>query len=96
MTRLNYMEESISLIRINNIKKGYLDLGDTAFLTERDYALAPKDAAKAGDIVLSMSGTIGMAAVIPEDVSTCSVNQRILKFTPYQVYLNLIKKKLRN
>ncbi len=77
----NYLEEGIPLIRINNIKKGYLDLNDTTFLSNRDHMLSLKDIAKTGDIVLSMSGTIGMSAVIPVDVPKCSVNQRILRFS---------------
>lgn len=89
----DYLEQGMPLIRINNIKKGYLDLNDTAFLTEKDQLLSPKDIAKSGDIVLSMSGTIGMTAVVPEDIRKCSVNQRILKFTPKNVeadYLVLV------
>lgn len=82
----NYQEEGIPLIRINNIKKGYIDLGDTAYLSERDYQLSPKDTARPGDIVLSMSGTIGMSAIIPDDISKSSVNQRILKFTPQNIH----------
>lgn len=78
----NYQEDGIPLIRINNIKKGFVDLSDTAYLSEKDYLLSPKDIAKPGNIVLSMSGTIGMSAVIPTDVVKCSINQRILRFTP--------------
>ncbi len=78
----NYQEEGIPLIRINNIKKGFVDLTDTAYLSERDYLLSPKDIAKSGDVVLSMSGTIGMSALIPSNVVRCSINQRILRFTP--------------
>lgn len=86
----NYVEAGIPLIRINNIKKGYLDLSDTAFLTERDFKLSPKDAARAGDIVLSMSGSIGITAVIPRDIPKCSINQRILKFTPRAIDTNYL------
>ena len=77
----NYQEEGIPLIRINNIRKGLIDLSDTAYLSEKDYLQSPKDTAKAGDIVLSMSGTIGMSAIIPDDIPRSSINQRILKFT---------------
>lgn len=76
----NYQENGIPLIRINNIKKGYLDLTDTAYLTEKDHLLSPKDIAKTGDIVLSMSGTVGACALIPPDISKSSINQRILRF----------------
>src|SRR3989338_9224838 len=44
----NYQEEGIPLIRINNIKKGYIDLNNAAYLSDRDFALAPKDVAKPG------------------------------------------------
>jgi restriction endonuclease S subunit len=78
----NYQADGIPLIRINNIKKSLLDLSDTVFLSEDDFNLAPKEIANSGDIVLGMSGTIGFAAIIPEDVPRCSINQRILHFTP--------------
>lgn len=86
----NYQEDGIPLIRINNIKKGFIDLSDTAYLSDRDYSLSPKDTAKPGDIVLSMSGTIGMSAVIPQDIPKCSVNQRILRFAPKNVDSDLL------
>jgi len=89
----NYQEDGIPLIRINNIKKGFIDLSDTAYLSDRDYSLSPKDIAKSGDVVLSMSGTIGMSAVIPVDVPKCSVNQRILRFSSKNIdsdYLVLV------
>lgn len=86
----NYQEEGIPLIRINNIRKGFIDLTNTAYLSETDYLLFPKDVAKPGDIVLSMSGTIGMSAVIPSDVVKCSINQRILRFTPKDINPDLL------
>jgi len=86
----NYKEDGIPLIRINNIKKGFIDLSDTAYLSDRDYSLSPKDTAKPGDIVLSMSGTIGMSAVIPADVPKCSINQRILRFSSKNIDNNYL------
>ncbi|MDO9028686.1 MAG: restriction endonuclease subunit S, partial [Candidatus Roizmanbacteria bacterium] len=89
----NYLDEGIPLIRINNIKKGLIDLSDTAYLSEKDFLLSPKDEAKAGNIVLSMSGSIGSAAIIPSEIPKCSVNQRILKFTSKNInkeYLVLV------
>ena len=78
----NYQETGIPLIRINNIRKGYIDLSNSAYLSEKDFLLSPKDTANSGDIVLSMSGTIGMTAIISDDIVKCSINQRILKITP--------------
>jgi len=86
----NYQEEGIPLIRINNIQKGYLDLSNSIYLTEKDYLLSPKDIAKPGDIVLSMSGTIGMTALVPDDVTKSIINQRILRITPQNVDKNYL------
>ncbi|KKQ20542.1 MAG: Type I restriction modification DNA specificity domain protein [Candidatus Nomurabacteria bacterium GW2011_GWA1_37_20] len=81
----NYQETGIPLIRINNIQKGYLDLSNSAYLSEKDYLLSPKDIAKSGDIVLSMSGSIGMTALVPKDIPKSIINQRILRITPQNI-----------
>lgn len=60
-------------------------MSNSAYLSKKDYSLSPKDNAKSGDIILSMSGTIGMTAVIPDDIPKCSINQRILKITPKNI-----------
>lgn len=86
----NYQEQGVPLIRINNIRKGFIDLSDTAYLSEKDYLLSPRDIAKAGDIVLSMSGTIGMAAIIPKDIVKCSINQRILRIVSKDIDKNYL------
>ena len=70
-----------------------MDLSDVAYLAEEDYLLAPQDITKPGDIVLSMSGTIGATAIIPDDIPKSSINQRILRFTPKGIdkyYLTLV------
>lgn len=78
----DYIEDSgVPLIRINNIKKGYLDLSNTAYLPIVQTVLSEKDIANEGDILLSMSGTIGNTCVIPSGV-TALINQRIMRFTP--------------
>ena len=41
--------------------------------------------AKPGDIVLSMSGTIGMTALISKDIPKSSINQRILRITSQNI-----------
>ncbi len=74
-------EKGIPLIRINNIKNGYLDLENSAKIPESDLSLSPKDIAKENDILISMSGTIGNSCKIPKGV-TAVINQRIMRITP--------------
>ena len=78
----DYLENSgVPLIRINNIKKGFLDISNTAYLPIEQMSISQNDIAAEGDILLSMSGTIGNTCVIPKGV-TALINQRIMRFTP--------------
>jgi restriction endonuclease S subunit len=77
----DYLDNGIPLIRINNIKKGFLELSNTAYLPTEQMEISENDIAVEGDILLSMSGTIGNTCVIPKGV-TALINQRIMRFTP--------------
>lgn len=78
----DYLEDSgLPLIRINNIKKGFLDISNTAYLPIEQISISQNDIAVEGDILLSMSGTIGNTCVIPKGI-TALINQRIMRFTP--------------
>lgn len=71
---------NLLLIRINNIKNATLDLDNVVYLKNEAYNLSPKDKIKKGDILISMSGSIGLSCVVRDDVSAM-VNQRILKIS---------------
>jgi len=75
----DYLENGeLALIRINNIKNGYLDLSNAIFLPNEHKNLSKKDIAKENDILISMSGSIGLSCKIEKNISAM-VNQRILK-----------------
>jgi len=74
-------ENGIPLIRINNIKKGHLDLSKAIQIPKEDLDLSTKDIAYENDILISMSGTIGNSCKIPKGIKAV-VNQRIMKITP--------------
>jgi restriction endonuclease S subunit len=74
----DYLNKGIPLIRINNIGKGFLDLSNAAYLPNTHMSMSKKDIAKARDILISMSGTIGNSCIVPEGI-TALVNQRIMR-----------------
>jgi type I restriction enzyme S subunit len=76
-----YLEEgNLVLIRINNIKNGYLDLSNAAFLPDNSKELSKKDIVQKNDVLISMSGTIGQSCKIDQNIEAM-VNQRILKIS---------------
>jgi len=75
----DYIENGdLSLIRINNIKNAQLDLSNAVFLPETHKQISTKDIAKENDILISMSGSIGLSCKIDKNINVM-VNQRILK-----------------
>lgn len=76
----SYQDEGISLIRINNIKSGILDLSNATKIPYKDKNLSKKDIVKENDLLISMSGTIGSACKIHKDIEAV-VNQRIMRVT---------------
>jgi len=73
-----------ALIRINNITNLKLDIANSVKLS-KDIALQnKKDVVGKGDILISMSGTIGSSVVLHEDIKAV-INQRILKISPINI-----------
>lgn len=76
-----YLENGdLALIRINNIKNANLDMNNAVYLNDEAISLSPKDKVKKGDVLISMSGSIGLSCVVRENLQAM-VNQRILKIS---------------
>jgi restriction endonuclease S subunit len=75
-----YETSGVPVIRINNIKNGEVDLENAAFIS-KDYAnISPKDIAQQGDLVISLSGTVGNVGIL-RNIDKACINQRILSVT---------------
>lgn len=72
------------LVRMNNIKRGVLDLDEAVCIADEDVNTSA--VLRAGDILLGMSGSIGETgslgnfAVVAEDDLPCLLNQRVGRF----------------
>ncbi len=77
---INMQDSNLALIRINNIKNSNLDMSNAVFLRDETQNLSPKDKVKRGDILISMSGSIGLSCLVREDINAM-INQRICKIS---------------
>ena len=76
-----YMNENgISLVRINNLTKEGVNLSNAIQIPKEYLNLSKKDIAQENDILISMSGTIGLSCVVREK-NKIVINQRIMKIT---------------
>ena len=76
-----YVDHSdLALVRINNIKNANLDMSNAVYLKQSAQNLSPKDKVLKGDILISMSGSIGLSCMVRESINAM-VNQRIYRFS---------------
>lgn len=59
-----YLEEGVPLIRVKDIKGGFLDYSTMVFISEEDHTKEKKTELNVGDIVFSKVGTVGEVAII--------------------------------
>lgn len=76
-----FFEEGIDLIRINNITPYGLDLSNAVKIKKENSSLRLKDKVELGEILISMSGTIGLCCHIRDQINAF-INQRIMKLKP--------------
>ena len=66
-------------LRTSNLTKGGWKWDDTRYVSSETYATRTKRAElQANDIILSREGTVGIAALVPEDVKMC-MGQRLVQ-----------------
>ena len=76
----SFVENGVYLIRINNLTKDGLNLENAVKIPYKDKNLSSKDIIKINDILISMSGTIGLSCKVNENIEAV-LNQRILKIS---------------
>ena len=83
-----YTETGASFIRIQNVRRGYFDLDDMAFVNPPVSAEARRTKVQPRDVLMSITADLGRAAVVPDDIGEAHINQHLAiirnsAFNPY-------------
>jgi len=76
-----YVADGVRLIRTTDLANGYLSSGDSGVYVPQD-AVAAQDKLACGDILLSRSGTIGRAFLVPEEASGMAWAGFLVRYVP--------------
>jgi type I restriction enzyme S subunit len=77
-----WSDEGIICLRTSNLGKGEWIWDDTRYVSPLEYIERTKRSEIfAGDIILSREGTVGIAAIVPNDLKL-SLGQRLVQLTP--------------
>lgn len=72
-----YVQDGDKFIRIQNIRGGYLNQRDMAFVVAPATAEAKRTVVQADDVLLSITADLGRTAVVPDGLGTAYVNQHL-------------------
>ena len=73
-------EGGIPFVRVTNLKDGHIDLSDVLYIKpEIHNGMLKRTQLKAGDLLLSMAGTIGLVAIVQDDIGEANINQALAR-----------------
>lgn len=80
-----YADDGIKFLRILNVKPYEIDLVDIKFITDVVYSgeLARSQLEK-DDVLMTITGRVGTAAAVPQDILPANINQHIVRLRSYR------------
>ena len=75
-----WQNDGIPVIKIQNISSGNLNLEQCSFVSEDKYNIAENFRVNGGDLLISLTGSLGKFAIVPKLDKDALVNQRVGKF----------------
>ncbi|MGL1085245.1 restriction endonuclease subunit S [Vibrio vulnificus] len=73
----DFSEEGIPFLRVQNIKNSTVCLDDVLFVDQNTHDALERSKVKAGDLLVTIAGTIGRVAVVPEAFPEANCNQAV-------------------
>ena len=64
-------------IRVQNIKEGALDVSDMAYVTPPQNAEAERAKVQPGDLLISITGTVGQVAIVSDNIGEAYISQHV-------------------
>lgn len=69
-------------IRVSNINNLRIDSTDIKYITDETHAAIKRYTVRRGDVVISIAGTIGLTAAVPDSLNGANLTENAAKITP--------------
>ncbi len=73
----DFSDRGIPFLRVNNIQGGELDIDDILFINDETDNALKRSRIQPRDVLLSIAGTIGRTAVVPDNAPAMNCNQAV-------------------
>ena len=79
INKSEYVEDGIPMLRGVNVLEGRVDLANTVYITEEKHEQLSASEALSGDVLITMRGTFGRAAILPESIPKANMNAALCR-----------------
>lgn len=76
-----YTKQGVPVIEMEYLQDGYLETNFQHFISEQKFEYVKRSETKAGDIIISKTGTLGLIGIVPEEVGKAIIVSRLAKLT---------------
>ena len=73
----DFVSDGVPFLRINNLDNGIIDYSNILYIDDDTNKLLKRSVIKSGDFLLTIAGTIGKTAIVPDDAPLMNCNQAI-------------------
>ncbi|WP_053537722.1 restriction endonuclease subunit S [Anabaena sp. WA102] len=88
-TGAKYLEKGIPFLRIQNIGKNLLNLDDVVYIDKKIHnRILKRSQLQPGDVLITITGRIGTAAVIPDSLIDANMNQHSVRLRIHNNQIN--------
>lgn len=84
---MSFEEDGVPFLRVQNISNFTVSLDDILFISQSTHDSLERSKIKPGDFLITIAGTIGRTAIVPDDFPESNCNQAvaILRFNEHQL-----------
>ena len=82
---IEWQELGVPYINVGDIQDGYIDFSNVKYISKKVDEILKKSQVNNGQVLLTMAGTIGNAAVVHNLSQSANANQAIAKITPSEI-----------
>lgn len=84
-SNIEWKESGVPYVNVGDIHDGYIDFNNVKHISEKVNEILKKSKISNGQVLLTMAGTIGNAAVVQNVKQSANANQAIAKITPLDI-----------
>jgi type I restriction enzyme S subunit len=94
---VKYVQDGVPYLRVQNVKEFEIDLTNVKYIPEESHKKLKRSQLQPNDVILTITGRVGTAAVVPDGFGECNASQEIIRIrlrdksiNPYYIaaYLN--------